>query len=189
MASSVGRLQSPGSSSVSRPTKAVKMRAESSNGEEPMTLAGDLVPPRPEPAEPVSGVRPQNCTMARRRWPPRYPGCAEALNMLMLRPVFATPVPRHHVESRAADGSRLVHDRATSERFVVYSPRFGYQFSAGHRAGLWYLAPVGMSRPCRGAWASRRHAPPSRPRAGNWRLSRSRPNRDRPGEPCIVIWS
>ena len=30
---------------------------------------------------------------ARRHWPPRIPGAREALKMLTLRPVFATPVP------------------------------------------------------------------------------------------------
>ena len=128
--------------------------------------------------------------MTEQRWPPRYPGSAEALNMLTLRPVFTTPVPRHHVESRAPDGSRLVHDRATSERFVVYSPRFVDQFKAGHRAGLWYLRPsTDVEATPRSVGFPTALAAVEAVRAGEWRLSRSHPDRDRPGKPCRVIWS
>ena len=90
---------------------------------------------------PPPGAIPKSQDLRRRRLP-TYPGSAEALSMLTLRPVFTTPVPRHHVEPRAADGALVVHDRATSEQFVVYSPRFDYQFRAGHHAGLWYLRPA-----------------------------------------------
>jgi hypothetical protein len=110
--------------------------------------------------------------------------------MLTLRPVFTTPVPRHHVERRAPDGSRLVHDRATSEQFVVYSPRFAYQFKAGHRAGLWYLRPSTEveGTPHSAGFLTARSAVEA-VRAGDWRLSRSRPGRERPDKPCHVIWS
>ena len=86
--------------------------------------------------------------------------------MLTLRPVFTTPVPRHHVESRAADGALVVHDRATSEQFVVYSPRFVDQFRAGHHAGLWYMRPardVGATPRSRGFRTA------SRSRGASWR--------------------
>jgi hypothetical protein len=110
--------------------------------------------------------------------------------MLTLRPVFATPVPRHHIESRAPDGSRLVHDRATSEWFVVYSPRFVDQFKAGHRAGLWYLRPsADVEGTPRSVGFSTVRAAVEAVRAGDWSLSRSRPDRERPGKPCSVIWS
>jgi hypothetical protein len=102
--------------------------------------------------------------------------------------IFAMPVPRHHVEPRAPDGSRLVHDRATNQRFVVYSPRFVYQFRAGHRAGRWYLrlttdagtAPRSVEFPTAlDAILALR--------AGDWRLSH--PRRHRPAKRCRVIWS
>jgi hypothetical protein len=110
--------------------------------------------------------------------------------MLTLRPVFATPVPRHHIESRAPDGSRLVHDRATSEQFVVYSPRFLYQFKAGHRAGLWYLRlRTDVEATPRSVGFPTVRAAVEAVRAGDWRLSRPRPSRDRPGKPCRIIWS
>jgi hypothetical protein len=110
--------------------------------------------------------------------------------MLTLRPVFTTPVPRHHVESRAADGSRLVHDRATRERFVVYSPRFVHQFNAGHRAGLWYLRPsTDVEAIPRSVGFATARAAVEAVRAGDWRLSRSRLLRERPGKPCQVFWS
>ena len=118
----------------------------------------------------------------------RVPGSRHALSMLTKCPVFATPVPRHHVERRAPDGSRLVMDRATSERFVVYLPRRVAEFGAGHRAGLWYLRsvtevgdhatqrglPVGSCR--RAGTASRQLA--GRPRA---------PALYRPACPCLLV--
>jgi hypothetical protein len=45
-------------------------------------------------------------------------------------------------EPKAPDGTLLIHDRATSDSFVVYSPRFVRQFHAGHHAGKWYLQPL-----------------------------------------------
>jgi hypothetical protein len=110
--------------------------------------------------------------------------------MLTLRPVSTMPVPRHHIESRAPDGSRLVHDRATSERFVVYSPRFDDQFKAGHRAGLWYLRPsTDVEATPRSVGFATALAAVEAVRAGEWKLFRARPDRDRPGKPCRVIWS
>jgi hypothetical protein len=124
---------------------------------------------------------------ARRHWPPRIPGAREALKMLTLRPVFATPVPRHHVEPRGPDGSRLVHDRATNERFVVYSPRLVHEFRAGHRAGLWYLRPIAeLDTTPRSAGYPSAHAAVEALRAGTWRACRSR--RQPVGKPCRVIW-
>jgi hypothetical protein len=110
--------------------------------------------------------------------------------MLTLRPVFATSVPRHHVESRAADGSRLIHDRATSEQFVVYSPRFVDQFRAGHHAGLWYLrgsTDVGTT-PRSAGFATLRAAVLAL-RTGDWRLSHRRPEHNRARKSCRIIWS
>ena len=190
MAKSERSQENPGSSSGSLPNVAVKTSAEPSKGVESSMQFEEIVPPRAGPAEPLAGVRCQKSKTAKRRWPPRYPGSAEALNMLTLRPVFATPVPRHHVEPKAPDGSRLVHDRATSERFVVYSPRFVYQFRGGHHAGLWYLRPItdAGATPRSVGFPTARAAVEAL-RTGGWRLSRSRPYRDRAGKPCRVIWS
>jgi hypothetical protein len=107
--------------------------------------------------------------------------------MLTLRPVFATPVPRHHVEPRGPDGSRLVHDRATNERFVVYSPRLVPEFRGGHRAGLWYLRPIAeLGAKPRSAGFPSVSAAVDALLAGNWRASR--PRRQPAGKPCRVIW-
>ena len=110
--------------------------------------------------------------------------------MLTLRPVFTTPVPRHHVEPRAADGTLVVHDRATNEQFVVYSPRFVYQFRAGHHAGLWYL------RPARDAGATPRskafhtaQAAVEALRGGVWRLQDAKGRIARRGTSCRISWS
>ena len=127
---------------------------------------------------------------ARPAWPARIPGCTEALTMLALRPVFATPVPRHHVEPRTADGSRLVHDRATSEQFVVYSPRFVDQFRAGHRTGLWYLrAATDVGTKPRSVGFATARAAVLALRTGIWRLSHSRPDHSPARKPCRIIWS
>jgi hypothetical protein len=183
-------LQTPCGSSSSLLGIALKMSTGPSRSEEASRLPGEIVPPRPEPAGPVTRARHHRSKLAKARWPPRYPGCAEALNMLTLRPVFATPVPRHHVAPKAPDGSRLVYDRATNERFVVYLPRFVNQFRVGHHAGLWYvrrLTDVGAT-PRSGGFPTARAAVEAL-RAGLWRPLRSSPYRDRPPKPCRIIWS
>ena len=190
METRTGWSQIPGRSYVSLLTAAVRTSDDPSKRKESPTLSKEIAPARPQPAELVTGVRHQKSKTTKRQWPPRMPGSAAALNMLTLRPVFATPVPRHHVEPRAADGSRLVHDRATSERFVVYSPRFVYQFKAGNRAGLWYVRHITDVEDLPGSVGfPTARAAVEAVRAGNWRLVRSRPDRDRPGKPCRVIWS
>jgi hypothetical protein len=110
--------------------------------------------------------------------------------MLTLRPVFTTPVPRHHVEPRAADGALVVHDRATSEQFVVYSPRFVHQFRAGYHAGLWYLRPVrdiGATPRSTGFRTAR--AAVEALRGGVWKLSGVKGRAHRGGTDCRVNWS
>src|SRR5271168_901096 len=94
--------------------------------------------PAPTPSTPR--VAPAREAKVRRL--PAYPGSAQALAMLTLLPVFATPVPRLHVEPKAPDGRLMVYDRASDKRFVVYTPRFRAQFNDGHRAGLWYVRLV-----------------------------------------------
>ena len=110
--------------------------------------------------------------------------------MLTLRPVFTTPVPRHHVEPRAADGALVVYDRATSEQFVVYSPRFVYQFRAGHHAGLWYLRPqrdAGATPRSKGFHTAQ--AAVDALRGGAWRLPDAKGRMARRGTSCRISWS
>jgi hypothetical protein len=115
--------------------------------------------------------------------PPFYAGCAQALTMLTLRPVFVLSVPRLHVEPRAPDGSFIVYDRATGQRLMVYSPRFVSQFRAGHRAGLWYTRPVtDVSAAPQSLGFRTRRAVVEALRAGRWALP------DRARAPCRVIW-
>jgi hypothetical protein len=73
---------------------------------------------------------------------PFYRNCRQALAMLTLAPVFATPVPRLSVEPRSPDGGLRVLDRATGERYLIYTPRFRAQFQSGHIARMWYVRPV-----------------------------------------------
>jgi hypothetical protein len=125
-----------------------------------------------------------------RRWPPPYPGSAEALALLTLRPVQATPLPRHHVALRAPDGNLVVDDRATGERFVVYLPRFVYQFHAGHHAGQWYLRPVVDvgSAPQSAGFPGPRAAVEAL-RSGRWKLPHGRIRQSRKSTTCRIIWS
>jgi hypothetical protein len=119
---------------------------------------------------------------------PVYPGSAQALAMLTLWPVFATPVPRLHVEPKAPDGRLIVYDRASGEQFVVYAPRFVSQFRGGHRAGQWYLRPVSDvgTTPRSLAFPTARAAIETL-KGGRWSLS-STP-RYRPDPRLRVIWS
>jgi hypothetical protein len=159
-------------------------------GSEPLTQGALSMRAGQNRAEPATAVRSRKGNTSRPRWPPAYPGSAEALCLLTLRPVFATPVPRHHVAPRAPDGKLVVDDRATGEQFVVYSPRFIFQFRAGHHAGRWYLRPaddVGTAPQSVGFPAP--HAALEALRAGGWRLPHSRGDRKRNCSPCRVIWS
>ncbi len=167
------------------------MAAMPSNGPGPVTDTSGRrekdAPPSSGPAASVIGRRSKGQRSARQR-PERVPGCVEALKMLTLRPVFATSVPRHHVDARTADGSRLVLDRATNQQFVVYLPRFVNEFRAGHRAGQWYLrcttdhgaAPAERSFPSA-------HAAVAALRNGDWAIAE--PRRERARKNCRIIWS
>ncbi len=159
------------------------------NTEDSTRLAGEIMAPS-EPGSPERRDLSRKSRPSTLRWPARYPGCVEALKMLTLRPVLATPLPRHHVEPRAVDGSRLVHDRATSERFVVYSPRFVEEFRAGHRAGLWYLRTTNdLGTAPRSKGFSTAGGAVDALRAGVWRVSRSHPEPNRARKPFRVRWS
>jgi hypothetical protein len=76
---------------------------------------------------------------AKVRRPATRSSSAHALAMLTRQPVYSAPVPRFHIESRVVDATLFVGDRASGERFQVYTPRFVSQFRDGHRAGLWYV--------------------------------------------------
>lgn len=119
---------------------------------------------------------------------PVYPESARALAMLTLLPVFATPVPRLHVEPKAPDGRLIVYDRALGGQYVVYAPRFVSQFRGGHRAGQWYLRPVlDVGTVPRSVAFPTSRAAIEALKAGRWGLS-SNP-RYRPDPRLRVIWS
>jgi hypothetical protein len=119
---------------------------------------------------------------------PVYPDSARALAMLTLLPVFATPVPRLHVEPKAPDGRLIVYDRALGGQYVVYAPRFVSQFRDGHRAGQWYLRPVlDVGTVPRSVAFSTARAAIEALEAGRWNLS-SNPQY-RPDPRLRVIWS
>ena len=119
---------------------------------------------------------------------PVYPNSRQALAMLTLMPVFATPVPRLHVEPKAPDGRLMVYDRASREYFVVYTPRFRTQFREGHRAGQWYvrLASDFAAPLCSLGFATAVAAIEAL-KAGRWRLLNA--PRRRTAERLRVIWS
>jgi hypothetical protein len=153
------------------------------------TLPGKIVGPRAERDQSTAPAVSRTGKERGGRRLPRYPESVEALKMLTLHPVFATPVPRHHVEPRCADGSRLVLDRATRERFIVYSPRYVAQFRAGHRAGRWYLrATSDSSNAPRSLGFATAGAAVEALRAGEWGTARSRPDHRLAGTRVRVIW-
>ncbi len=125
-------------------------------------------------------------TKLRRPVPPS--ASVYALAMLTRQPVYSAPVPRFHIESRVVDASLLVADRASGERFQVYTPRFVSQFRAGHRAGLWYVrrtTDVEIT-PRSPGFATARDAVEAL-RAGSWSLSA--PSRERRRGSYRVYWS
>lgn len=135
-------LQIPTSSSVPRQSGSDGPAPQPYRTSHPSSNSESLASPRSLVRHPDTVERPKNRKEARQRSHRTCPGSIEMLAMLESRSVFVTPVPRHRVEPRAADGAILVHDRATGEQFVVYLPRFVHQFHAGHRAGFWYVRPV-----------------------------------------------
>ncbi len=154
-------------------------------------------PPSPELAPGAEGDRTrsrtasisQNHRQTERRRPRVYPNCAEALAMLRLRPVFATPLPRFHIEPRLPTGTLTVYDRSSNEHVRVYSPRFAYQFRAGYRAGQWYLRrtmDVGTTPRSRGFRTAREAI--AALGAGRWRIPASEPHHSRSLKPLRVLW-
>jgi hypothetical protein len=136
------------------------------------------------------GEASQKSKRGRRSALPRYPGCAQALQLLTLYPVHATAVPRLHVAPRWPDGSRLVYDRATSDRFVVYSPRFAQQFRAGYRARLWYVrAKSDPGDTPQSVGFTSVHEAVEAVRRDRWRSAHAQADRVRNFRPCRVSWS
>jgi hypothetical protein len=106
---------------------------------------GDASLSHPLAAQP--GAKPGREQPRERRRRATNPSSAMALAMLTRQPVFATSVPRLHVGRTGADGSILVDDRASDQRFLIYTPRLNSQFRAGYRAGLWYVRIPGDPEP------------------------------------------
>jgi hypothetical protein len=180
----------PSSSSDSLQNAVARPSPQAPGSSEPDPVSGCLPRPCVLTLESSLSTVSQSCKNARRRRQRTYPGSAEALSMLTLRPVFTAPVPRHHVEPRAADGALVVHDRATSDQFVVYSPRFVYQFRAGHHAGLWYLRPatdVGVTP--RSAGFRTAQAAIEALRDGGWRLPGAKTPGHHRANNCRIRWS
>jgi hypothetical protein len=178
----------PSSSSASSQSAVARPDLLAREASKPPPISGCL-PPSVLPQDTATAGISQICSTRRRRQR-TYPGSAEALSMLTLRPVFTTPVPRHHVEPRAADGALLVHDRATSEQFVVYLPRFVHQFRAGHNAGLWYLRPArDLGATPRSTGFRTAQAAVEALRGGVWRLPAVKGRVHRSGTDCRVNWS
>lgn len=183
-------ISTPSSSSASPQSADARPSLQLPTASESSRISGWLPPPRLLPQDRAAAAQSQECKTSSRRKRRTYPGSAEALSMLTLRPVFTTPVPRHHVEPRAADGTLVVHDRATNEQFVVYSPRFVYQFRAGHHAGLWYLRPVrddGATPRSKGFHTAQ--AAVEALRGGVWRLPDAKGRMARRGTSCRISWS
>ena len=93
---------------------------------------GNATEPRPNPTAAAAAPR--------RR--PTAIGCLKALAMLAQNPITHIPIPRLHVSPVKQTGVLTVLDRASGDRFAIYTPKFEAQFRAGHRAGLWYARPV-----------------------------------------------
>ena len=183
-------ISTPSSSSASPKSVVRRPDPEAPSASVPPPIAEYV--PRPRLLSPDAAVPSlsQNCRNSRVRRQPTYPGSAEALSMLTLLPVFTAPVPRHHVEPRAVDGSLMIHDRATSDLFVVYSPRFVSQFRAGHRAGLWYLRPatdVGVAPQSAGFRSSQ--AAVAALRGGAWRPQGAKTRIHHRVPDCRIRWS
>jgi hypothetical protein len=120
----------------------------------------------------ATAARLDKAKTVKRRYKRRLRECQAAMAMLTLRPVFATAIPRHRVEPKAPDGTLTIHDRATRDSFVVYSPRFVHQFHAGHQAGKWYLRPLADlgTAPCSPAFPAANLAIDAL-RIGRWSIS------------------
>jgi hypothetical protein len=183
-------FSTPSSSSAAPESVVTRPDPEALTASVPPPIGG-YVPrpclPAPDTALPSLS---QNCRKSRVRRQLTIPGSAEALSMLTLLPVFTTPVPRHHIEPRAVDGSLMIHDRATSDQFVVYSPRFVSQFRAGHRAGLWYLRPatdVGVAPQSAGFRSA--EAAVEALRGGAWRPQSAKTRVHDRATVCRVRWS
>ena len=116
---------------------------------------------------------------------PIDPGSAHAL--VSSRRAIPGWAPRIHLGRRAADGSIAALDRATGERFVVYTPRFSAQFAAGARPFSWYVRALAAAGEASLAFPTARAALEALER-GTWRARPVAPPR-KPTRPLRVVWS
>ena len=103
-------------------------------------------PSSPDPT-PAGGENPHGHPISRIRKTrlggmPIHPGSSRA--MLSIPRGLPAWAPRMHLGKRLPDGSFAVLDRATGERFVVYTPRFEHEFAAGARSFQWYIRPASL---------------------------------------------
>jgi hypothetical protein len=125
---------------------------------------------------------------AKLRRPAMRSSSAHALAMLTRQPVYSAPVPQFHIEARVVDATLFVGDRASGDRFQVYTPRFVSQFRAGHRAGLWYVRrTTDVEITPRGPGFATASDAVESLRAGSW--SGSAPALDRRRESYRVFWA
>jgi hypothetical protein len=124
------------------------------------------------PCGTASGRRaaPTPAPTPRRR--PVAAGCLKALAMLIQNPITHAPIPRMHLAPVKSVGTLIVHDRASGERFRIYTPKFESQFRAGHRYGFWYARPVNTTgaQPASRGFATARDAVDAL-RQGRWSLA------------------
>ena len=106
--------------------------------------------------------------LPRRR--PTAAGCLQALALMAQYPTTRVPLPRLHVAPVRHAGTLFVLDRASGERFAIYTPKYEAQFREGHRAGLWYARPVDStgSRPISRGFSTAREAAEAL-KQGRWR--------------------
>jgi hypothetical protein len=151
------------------------------------TLATSLNPasriaPNPEP------IPKKRATYVPRRRPVAA-GCQNALALLARHPITHTPIPRLHVDRVRQAGTLSVLDRASGDRFTIYTPRFESQFRDGHRFGLWYARPNNApgTRPVSQGFATAKEAIDAL-RQGRWTLDHT-PTRPLNGPLPRVFWS
>jgi hypothetical protein len=155
----------------------------SSKGRSPMATTTEGKP------TPSAASGSQKHDQTERRRPRVYPNCANAIALLTAHPVFASPVPRFHVQPRLPTGTLIVYDRSSNEHIQVYSPRFAYQFRAGYRAGQWYLRRMHdvATAPRSAGFRTARDAIAAL-EAGLWRIARPGPHDSQGRTPPRVLW-
>lgn len=116
-------------------------------------------------------------------------GCLKALAMLLKNPVTSSPLPRLQVSPVRPTGSLTVFDRASGERFSIYTPAFQSLLDGGHRAGLWYARPVNSvgASPLSRGFATAKEAVEALTQ-GRWQVVETKPQ-TAPAFRLRIIWS